>query len=163
MLCPKCKQDVVRRTGGRCPHCQVELSTYKGRWYRTNIGSPSVSVLDHFVKLATDQANKNRTTAKVSLAIPKKSSLYRRSLVVAERLLELCDGDYELVIETLNVLFTNSRFSWKQHNFIYIEDSFIAAQAFAVARIKEKLLQKSLADKAIKSLPREDVFSLRSR
>lgn len=141
-LCPQCKTEQDRRVRGKCPSCGTEVSAHKGQWYRSEIGSPTLGILHAF----EDHMSRRMSTdaKKVDFRIPQKSSTYKRELVAIERLLGLCDHDYDLVIETLDLMFTHPKFSRKNYtSLLWVEPIFL--QAMAIAKADREVVEKKVS------------------
>lgn len=131
-ICPGCKTEQTRRVADRCPNCGLPVQVHKGYWYRAGIGTPPAAVLEHFEAWVSKILSKGRQTPVVYM-VPRKSSRYRRELVAAERLLKHTDGDFDLVTETLDLLFTDRRFMKNRNTLLWLESDFLTAMAVAQA------------------------------
>jgi hypothetical protein len=158
-VCPVCHIKQERRVGGACPNCGAQVEVHKGLWYRAGLGSPSVAILKHFEKRVSQSLSYGCSNP-VIFTIPRKGIRYKRELVTAERLLNDCDGDYDLAIASLDVLFDDNKFNWKTRDtLLYIEPEFLVALAIAKAdqeikREKERREAQALAQ----IMNREDIF-----
>ncbi len=106
--CPNCKKD-VKRNGGACPECGQALSLHNGRYYREEDGSPAVKILRKWDELMSIRTSKLQGMP-VTMRTSPKTTKYRRELAAAEGLLECAKGDLDMVLFTLEVLFTNPQF-----------------------------------------------------
>jgi hypothetical protein len=159
-ICPGCKTEQKKRINDACPKCGTEVSVYKGRWYRTELGSPSVAMLTHLETRAS-KALSLKNGSKVVYRIPKKGALYVRELVSAERLLNLVDGDYDLAVDAIDILFFDKQFNWKIYtSLLYIDKDFLVAKAIAEANREKRKEQEEKARKTIALIvDKEDVFA----
>ncbi len=107
-ICPKCKKD-VKRKGGACPACGQALSMHNGRYYREEDGSPPLAILRKWDELMSIRTSKLQGMPVIVRTSPK-TTRYRRELAAAERLLECTGGDLDIVLLTLDVLFSNPQF-----------------------------------------------------
>lgn len=157
-VCPGCKTEQTRRVAGRCPSCGLPIEAHKGFWYRTEIGSPTQAVLQHFEGWVSKVLSKGRQTP-VIFSVPRKSSRYKRELVAAERLLRHTDGDFDLVIETIDLLFTDRRFSKSRNTLLWLESDFLTALAVAQANRESRGKKEELENKAYDAvMNREQLF-----
>jgi len=118
-----------------------------------------VALLKHFEKRVSQALSYNRSVP-VVFAIPRRSSTYRRELVAAERLLFNAEGDFDLAIEAVNLLFDDRRYNWKTwDSLLGMERSFLAALAIAranrQAKSQQRQREKELVDKLFQG---EDIF-----
>lgn len=158
-VCPSCKKEQAKRVSGACPNCHAQVEVHNGRWFQTGTGSPNVAIVRHFEKLVSGSLSRGRPD-KVVFSIPIIGLRYKRELVAAGRLLELCDYDLELVKSTLDLIFVDRRFSWKTRNtLLYIESEFVVA--LALVRANQKLQSQAAAEEhkvLTQVLQRENVF-----
>jgi hypothetical protein len=90
-----------------------------------------------------------RQGIKVGFKFSRKTPQYKREIVEAERILEICDGDLDLVLETFAILFTNKDFSFKTRNSLLpIQRDFMLSLAVAqgIRAEKEKQRQKAVSN-----------------
>jgi hypothetical protein len=159
-ICPSCKAD-VKRKGGACPLCGTELLIHQGQYYRAEIGSPAQAILNAFEEWVSRQSSKAQNMP-IVFHISKKTPQYRRELVEAERLLAICDGDLDLVLLTLTVLFENKQFSFKTRSSLVglNNKDFPLAQAIAKAIHTKQLDAADKAGQAFELvLNKEDIFA----
>ena len=159
-LCPACKREFTKRKSGACPNCGEEIELHNGYYYRTSIGAPTQSVLNHFEALVSKQTSRAQGM-QVPFHISKKTPQYRRDMAQAQRFLDICEGDHDLVIETLNVLFENPQFSFKtRSSMTSLSYDFPLALAIAQAIVAKKAEQKSAAQEMFcQVMNREDIFA----
>lgn len=118
MKCPACHQE-VKRVKGKCsnPECKTPLELFKGRLYRKEDGAPNVKILKRFEELVRSSMSMKANGRPVPFYIsPRIPSLYRRETIAAETLLELTDGDIQLVLDTLETMFSDKDWAWKQYS-----------------------------------------------
>ncbi len=158
-ICPQCKKD-VRRKDGACPECGTELAIYNGRYYRTEDGNPAQAVLKHFEYLVSRQASKNQNMP-VVFHISKKTARYKRELVEAERIIEICEGDLEIAKLTLWVLFNNDQMSYKTRtSLIGVAADFELGLAIARGIKAKKEAEVQKANAAFQQvMNKEDIFN----
>jgi hypothetical protein len=159
-VCPYCKTDQTKRKGDACPNCGGEVEIYKGFWFRSGLGSPTVAILERFEDLVSRRLGEGRQL-KVSFSIPRKGLRYKRELVVAERLLVSAGYDFDLVLACLEILFTDKEFSWKARDtLLYIETDFNTALAIARAIRSKEEANRLIEQRALESiLNQEDIFN----
>jgi len=159
-VCPACHTEQKKRVDGACPGCGVPVDVYKGHWYRSNLGSPTVALVTHLEKRVGDHLSRNRDV-RVPYTIPRKGLRYKRELAVAERLLEACDFDFDLAVDSLNILYDDSRFNWKlRDSLLWIEKDFNTSLALARASRMEQELRRKKEQQAVQAaMSREDIFS----
>lgn len=159
-ICPECKTDQPKRKDGRCPACSTPVEIHKGYWFRTEIGSPTVALVELFENLVSEwQSNKRRLN--VVWKIPRKSGRYKLELVSAERLLELAEYNYELAEKSLRFLFTDSQFNWKNRNtLVYIDADFVIALSVVRPMLEAKQEKESKSLKVLRQIEEmDDLFS----
>jgi hypothetical protein len=128
MICPNCKSEFRQRKNEACPACDEPLQIYNGMAYRTSLGSPTVALLEHFERHVSRQTSEIQKKQLV-FRIPRGGPRYRRELAESQKLLDLCDGDYDAAAETLDVLFTNKQFKWRSYvSLIGIQKVFLLAK-----------------------------------
>jgi hypothetical protein len=143
-ICPNCKTEQTKRKDGGCPRCGTPVQVFGGRWYREEIGCPTVSLLEHFER----RVSKRQSAMKgfpVKFTIPRKSLRYKRELVQAERMLDAAEGDYDAAMRALDILFEDPQFSFKTRTSligILIDYNLSVAIATAEKLAKEKVAQK---------------------
>jgi hypothetical protein len=159
-LCPECRTEQSRRVRGTCPNCHMPVEAYDGMWYRAGTGSPAVAILRYFEDKVSTAMSVGRPN-KVVFIIPKIGSRYQRELAASQRLLKSANFDIDLVKETLNILFSDRRFSWKTRNsLLWINGDFTLAMAVALANREAALKRQAEEAKVLQSvLVREDIFS----
>ena len=159
-VCPKCKETFRTRKNNACPGCREPVEIYKGRWYRTSDGNPGLHIVEHYEKRISDKISYNRPV-RVNFVIPRTGQRWMREMVVVERFLETADGDLDLVIDAINLLFDDRMFNFKNRNsFMGIERDFCQALAIAEANKRAKLLAFNKENQAIqKVMQKEDVWS----
>jgi hypothetical protein len=157
-LCPQCKQD-VRRKNDCCPKCGTELLIYKGSYYRASQGSPTLLILKRFEQLVSEQSSKKQNMI-VCFHISKKTPHYARELAQAERLLVMAEGDLDLVLATLVVLFDNPQFSFKMRSSLLgIDRDFNLAMAVARAILEKLHREEQLQQSSFSQvMAKEDIF-----
>ena len=158
-ICPSCKQEFDRRKNGECPGCGTAVQNYNGRWYREEIGSPTIAILEHFEKRVSMKQRAERD-APVNYRIPRKGDRFRRELVVAERLLDSAD-DIDVVLKTIDFLFDDRQFNFKSRSSLMgIEKDFGLAMAIVIAVQEAEEAKRKQDTSAIdKILRRENIFS----
>src|SRR5690554_6226398 len=120
-VCPVCRTEGTKRIAGGCPNCGARVDVYKGRWYRSSLGSPSAALVKHLEERVSQVLSYHRVNP-VTFSIPKRGLRYKRELVAAERLLDLADGNFDLAKDALDILFDDKKFNWKtRDSLIYIE------------------------------------------
>jgi len=159
-LCPACHTEQARRVRGACPSCGARVEAYNGRWYRAEIGSPTLAILRHFEARVSQTLSQGKP-APVVFAIPRKGLRFRRELVAAERLLEYAEGDYDLAIAAVDLLFDERKFNWKtRDSLLWLEREFLLALAIARAnRLAQAQAERAVEQALFDILAREDVFS----
>lgn len=157
--CPNCHEPIKRRVSGACPQCHVPLEAYKGVYFRAGTGGPTENILKYFEGLVSRSLSQGRPTP-VIFTVPRMSARYRRELLAAEQLLKHCDWDLDLVKESLDILFTDKKFNWKNYNtLLWIDTDFTMALAIAKAHRTATMEQRRKEQKAVQSvLRRQDVF-----
>lgn len=158
-ICPTCKKDTHLKKGA-CAICGQALAVYNGMYYRDDLGSPTIALLEKFEHMVSVQTSKKQG-ASIVFRVPRKSGLYKRELVEAQRLLDLCGGDYDLAEITLQVLFENKQFAFKTRTtLIGLGRDFVLAQAVA-EHIMEMARKKSALEESVfeKLEAREDVWA----
>lgn len=159
-VCPACHTEQTRRVAGGCPNCGISVNVYKGNWFRTSLGSPNAALLHHFEKLVSKQLSKG--DVQVNFTIPRKNKMrYNRELATAERLLDAANYDYSLATDTLELLFTDKRFSWKsKDSLLWLERDFTTALAIVRAiRAQEEHKKREEQTLVRNVLAKEDIFS----
>lgn len=159
-LCPSCKTNQSKRTQGACPECGEPVELFNGRWYRTSVGTPTVSLVEEFERLVTAKQSAGRKVP-VVFRFPRKASGYRTELSQAEILLDLADGDYDLALHALNLLFTEDQFRWKSHvSLLYLKKDFLLALAISRSERKASEQEAQRNTRVIDRLmEQEDIFS----
>ncbi len=132
---------------------------YNGRYYRTQDGNPALAILSHFEYLVSRQASKNQNMP-VIFHISKKTARYKRELVEAERILEICERDLEIAKLTLWVLFNNNEMSYKTRtSLIGVTSDFELGLAIARSLKARKDAEKQRADETFQQvMKKEDIF-----
>lgn len=140
-VCPACQEWSRARKNGACPKCGVEVETFEGVWYRESIGNPALFIVRHFEKRVSDKNSVGRPV-RVNYVIPQKGHRWKRELIVVEQLLEASDFDVDLVIGTINILFEDSSFNFKNRtSFLGIQGDY--GLALAIARANLEAFRKS--------------------
>lgn len=159
-MCPACHTEQSKRIKGSCPNCETPVSLYKGFWFRTSLGSPNEALLRHFEKLVSAQLSRGGIQA--NFTVPRKNKMrYSRELATAERLLDVAGYDFGLATATLELLFTDKRFSWKtKDSLLWIERDYSTAITIMQA-LRNYEQQKKRKEQALVQniLAKEDVFS----
>lgn len=158
--CPQCKTEQTKRKNDACPNCGTEVSVYAGMWFRTELGSPTAALVEHFEDLVSKRQSA-KVKANVIFRIPRKSSTFRRELRGAEALLELAEWDFELARDALTHLFENTEYSWKSWTtLLYLKNEFILALG-VVKALKEEREKKEAHSNSIfdQIMAQEDLFS----
>ena len=159
-ICPSCKTDQARRKAGCCPNCGAEVEIHGGRWYQAGLGSPTVAILEWFENRVTTKLRQSGPEATV-FTIPRKGARWQRELVAAGRCLDSADGDYDLVLEALELLFSHKRFSWKNiHTMMYVDADFTVALAMAKAARAQREAEEQRTGAVVgRLLQKEDIFA----
>lgn len=157
--CPACQEWSRARKNGACPKCGVEVETFSGVWYRESIGNPTLYIVRHFEKRISDK-NSDGRPVRVNYTIPQKGHRWKRELIVVEELLQASNYDVDLVITTLNLLFEDKSFNFKNRtSFLGIQRDY--GLALAIARAQLEAYRKDMAKKTEtleKLYAREDIF-----
>lgn len=158
-VCPACHQESRARRNGACPMCEVEVEAFNGVWYRESIGNPTLYIVRHFEKRISDK-NSDGRPVRVNYTIPQKGHRWKRELIVVEELLEASDFDVDLVIGTINLLFEDRTFNFKNRSsFLGIQRDY--GLALAIARAQLAAYREEMAKKTNtldKLYAREDIF-----
>jgi hypothetical protein len=159
-ICPACHTEQTKRLRGCCPKCNIPVDVYKGRWYRAGIGSPTLGILTHFEERVSQSLSYGRPS-KVNFSVPRKSLRYKRELVSAEQMLNEADGDYDLVLSAINILFNDTKFNWKTRDSLMgIRRDFTLALAIAKADVEAEQAKKKKEMEVLTSIfSRENVFN----
>lgn len=160
MICPACSNEFKRRSGESCPSCGEELLLHAGYAFRASDGSPPQRVVVEFEKLLSQQISA-RQRMHVPFRFPRKSSAYKLELAQAERFLQQVDYDLDLVLRTLDVLFTNKQFSFKtRSSMLQLVRDFPVATAIATAiRARASEAQNRQNEMLQDVLSRPDIFA----
>lgn len=159
-ICPSCKGEFEKRKNGGCPGCGTPVNVYNGYWYLETIGSPTVALVEEFENQVSRVQSALRQVP-VIYRITRKGARYRRELVVAQRLLEAADGDYELTKEALVFLFFDPQFNFKTRvSLIGIERDYGLALSIVTA-LREEANKRELANEAALRdiMESEDIFA----
>jgi hypothetical protein len=158
--CPACHEEFARRKEGCCPLCGVELQAYKGVYFRADVGNPVEAIVKAFEVLVSQQTSKKQGIP-VSFRFPRKSNAYRMELVYAQHLLSACEYDLDLVLESLNVAFTNKQFEFKTRTSLaHINKDLPLMSAIAYAIIQKRKEGEAQSSTAFAALSeREDIFA----
>lgn len=159
-VCPQCKTEQSKRKAGGCPNCGTPVDVHGGRWYRRSHNAPNVQIVRRFEKNVSHKLSAGRTTP-VIFAIPERSTRYKRELKHAEKLLQDANGDLDLVLEALDILFSDAKFSWKNRtSLLFLHSDYDAAVALANAnRTQRQAATEKLRRAAERVLQSENVFS----
>jgi hypothetical protein len=160
MKCPACTIEFSRRQDGCCPNCGEELLIHKGYAFRASDGAPNVKIVLEFEKLVSQNLSAAQRM-EVPFRIPRKSAQYRVELAQAEKLLEMTDYDIDIVLRTLDVLFTNKRFSFKTRSSLtQVMRDWPVGMAIAKAIKQREATQMSAQERNLASvMSREDIFA----
>ena len=160
MKCPACTIEFSRRQDGCCPNCGEELLIHKGYAFRASDGTPNTKIVLEFEKLVSQNLSAAQHM-EVPFRIPRKSAQYRVELAQAEKLLEMTDYDIDIVFRTLDVLFTNRRFSFKtRSSLMQVMRDWPVGMAIARAIKQREATQMSDQERNLASvMSREDIFA----
>ncbi len=157
-VCPNCKKEFRQRKVGCCPNCQVELAKYGTYYYLASLGSPSISLLEHFERLVSEKTSRIQHK-QIVFKVPR-TARYQRELVEAQRLLNACEGDFSLATETLDTLFQNPQFRRNYSTMIGMMGDFLLAKTIAEANRAERAVADALQANLFDSvMEREKIFS----
>jgi hypothetical protein len=158
-ICPNCKQEFKQRKDGCCPNCGVEIAKHGKYYYLNSIGSPSLGVLEHFERLVSERTSKLQNK-RIVYQVPRRSARYQRELVEAQRLLDVCEGDFSLVTETIDTLFKNPQFYANFSTLIGIQGKFLLAKTITEANRAEKAAADDVEALAFdRVMERENIFA----
>ena len=162
--CPACQVWSRARKNGACPKCGVEVETFSGVWYRESIGNPTLYIVRHFEKRISDK-NSDGRPVRVNYTIPQKGHRWKRELIVVEQLLEASDFDVDLVIGTINLLFEDRSFNFKNRtSFLGIQGDYGLALAIARANLEAQRQDRKKKEETLEILyGREDIFGTGGR
>ena len=158
-VCPACQEWSRARKNGACPKCGVEVETFNGVWYRESIGNPTLYIVRHFEKRVSDK-NSDGRPVRVNYTIPQKGHRWKRELIVVEQLLEASDFDVDLVIMTIDLLFEDKSFNFKNRtSFLGIQADYGLALAIARAQLDARRQENAKKQNTLEKLhAREDIF-----
>jgi hypothetical protein len=122
--------------------------------------SPVAAIIDHFEQLVSAQFSKGRAT-RVPFSISRKTDRYPRECLAANKLLQVTEWDLDLVLDTLNMLFTHEKFAWKtRSSLMFLENDFTLAMAMVQAsKLAEELAVVKNKSVLSTAMAMEDIFS----
>lgn len=158
--CPSCKTEQRQRKDGACPKCHTPIMIVDKHWFIEGSGSPITQIIRHFEELASKKLSAGRLF-KVPFFLPNKGNRAKLEQVAAKRLLERSDWDLELVKETLTLLFTDRRFSWRtMDSLITIGKGYNMALAITKAnRMQAEEEKKKNAEHYNEMLERRNIWA----
>ncbi len=158
-VCPACHEESRARKQGACPKCGEDVETFNGVWYRDSIGNPVLYIIRHFEKRVSDKNSFGRPV-RVNYVIPQKGHRWIRELIVVEELLEASDFDVDLVIGTINILFDDKDFNFKNRSsFMGIQRDYGLALALAQAQLEAWKVQHNKEQAVLETIyNKEDIF-----
>lgn len=131
-ICPVCKSEQHARKNGKCPQCGVAVELYDGEWYKAGDQSPPMQIILKFEKLVSESLSEFEP---VVFRFPRKGSRFRTEVGIAKRLYDMADKDLGIALESLEILFSHPKFSWKTRDtLLTIQRDFLTAKAIAVSR-----------------------------
>lgn len=160
ITCPSCyTQQTRRKPGGRCPNCNLKVNVYNGVWYPASIGAPTEALIKLFEKLVSKQMSAGRPKP-VVFQLPRKGTAWSREQGIAQRMLNDADNNFELAQEALQILFTDTRFSFKtRSSLMFITTDWPLAVAVARSNIEQrKQAEQKNSTILDKILTKEDIF-----
>lgn len=158
-VCPVCKTEQKKRKNDACPNCGTRIEIHDGLWYHLGSGSPSLRIVRHLEKRVTESVNRGRER-KIIFTIPEKSAQFKRELVTASRYIDQAGGDVDLVIETLDILFTHKRFSWRSWTSLIGMRDFSLALAIAKANRDQVAAKNTASSTAYQTvMQKENIFA----
>ena len=158
--CPACHAEFTRRKEDCCPLCGVELQAYKGVYFRADAGNPTEAIVKTFDALVSQQTSKKQGMS-VSFRFPRKSPAYKMELVYAQNILQACEYDLELALESIKVSFTNKQFEFKTRTSLaHMVRDLPLVSAIARAIIEKRTEEEAKSSSAFAALAeREDIFA----
>lgn len=114
-ICPNCNTQQARRKEGACPNCAIPILIHDGEWFAHGAESPGMILLEHFEQRASERQSLLRDTT-IHFQIPRKGLSFQRELVAARQLLTRAGNNLELALRTIDVLYSNATFSWKNRS-----------------------------------------------
>lgn len=151
-ICPKCKTENDRRgRGGVCPNCGVSVTLYDGGWFITGEDSPVNTFIKKYEQLYSLYITKGKQSN--AWKIPKTK--VAREMAQAKRIIsEICGGDLELALKSLEILFTDKRWSYRNYSTLL----FTINDLYSSKVVAEELLnrEKKKEEEENKSIARMD-------
>lgn len=112
-ICPECGNEHNRRDkGGVCPSCGIEIIIYNGTWFSTNGENPVNIFIRKYEKLYSLWLTKGQSQNTWRI---NKNKLAREMSQAKEIIFNIFNGDLELALKSLEILFSDKR--WKFRNY----------------------------------------------
>jgi len=112
-ICPKCNTEhSKRRKGGVCPSCGTSIIIHNGDWFSEDVEDPINIFIRKYEKLYSLWLTKGTSQSAWRI---NKHKIARETAQAKEILFNIFNGDIELAIKSLEILFTDSR--WKYRNY----------------------------------------------
>lgn len=140
-ICPKCKAEHTKRgKGGVCPSCRTPITIHEGVWFDTSGESPTTIFINeyeqHYSRWLTNGKSSN------SWKIPKRH-IPRETKQASRIILEVCGGDLELALRSLEILFTDKRWSFRNYStLLFMISEIHATKVVAQAQLEQERTKK---------------------
>jgi hypothetical protein len=107
--CPYCKAPIYKISYGECPSCNKNVVEFEGHYYKT---SPTVTVVEHFEKLVSDNMSKENNTD-IVFRIKRKGLMWRYECARAKQLIREVNYNLDFLLEVLTFLAQHKNYSWR--------------------------------------------------
>lgn len=133
MQCPFCQQEVKKTP---CKFCNRNFHIFKDKEgvVVTYQKSPLIEIASHFEKLMTNKLSEEHNR-RIPFRIKRKGITWRSELSWAKNLLREVDYDLDLLLEVMDYLTTNKKFSWAINSSI---SNYMKSLNVGIAIIKSK-------------------------
>jgi len=159
-VCPSCNTEHNRRAqGGVCPTCGIEIVLHNGVWFATDGENPVSVFIRQYEKFYSLWLTKGQFENR--WRIPK-SKIGRESAQAKRIIHEICDGDLTLALKALEILFTDSRWKWRNYStLLFIINDIYTAKVLAYDALERKRQHMEKEKKAINYTEwRQELFDL---
>jgi hypothetical protein len=133
--CRECGEVFSRRKAGACPYCGTKIKAYKNMWVKEY---PSTALIKKYEEIVREHQEKN---GEKQLLFRFPVSLLGKETKGAEALLDICQGDLDLAIQTMVYLSLSPRYAdwfYQTASLWHLRSSYVRV----VGRVKQLMDEK---------------------